>query len=506
MNQPNVRELQVWPDPQPLPTGLPPVEAFDPVLLPDVLAVWIDDIATRMQCPADFPAVAGVLSLSALVGRRISIFPKQHDDWCVVPNLWGAVIGRPGLMKTPAIAEPKFMLDRLEHAAKLDFEDAMRDYQAKQMVNKAAQKQTEQDIAKALKAKCDAHMIAMQAVMDTDTAEPQRTRYITNDATVEKLGELLAANPYGVMVFRDELTGFLRSLEKEGREGSRAFYLEAWNGNGRYTFDRIGRGTVDIPAACVSILGGIQPGPLGSYLSAATLGGAGDDGLMQRFQLMVWPDVPKHWENFDRRPDSEARAAVAAIFERIATLDPRHVGANLLEGRIPALRFAPDAQDRFNHWRHELEHRLRSDELTPVMEAHLSKYRSLVPSLALLFHLVDSPDGGPVPLSQLERAIAWALYLESHAHRIYAQAQHPDMAAAIELSRRIKQGALGGQFTARDVYRKHWRLLDAGYVNKAIEVLSDHDHLAIEDVPAAESGGRPSRICHVNPKLWSESS
>jgi putative DNA primase/helicase len=63
MNQPNVRELQVWPDPQPLPTGLPPVEAFDPVLLPDVLAVWIDDIATRMQCPADFPAVAGVLSL-----------------------------------------------------------------------------------------------------------------------------------------------------------------------------------------------------------------------------------------------------------------------------------------------------------------------------------------------------------------------------------------------------------------------------------------------------------
>jgi putative DNA primase/helicase len=93
-------------------------------------------------------------------------------------------------------------------------------------------------------------------------------RYILNDSTVEKLGELLNQNPNGLLLFRDELIGWLRTLDREGHENDRAFYLEAWNGNGSYTYDRIGRGTLHIKAACVSILGGIQPGPLNNYLQS----------------------------------------------------------------------------------------------------------------------------------------------------------------------------------------------------------------------------------------------
>jgi Protein of unknown function (DUF3987) len=54
-----------------------------------------------------------------------------------------------------------------------------------------------------------------------------------------------------------------------------------------HTYDRIGRGTLHIRAACVSVLGGIQPGPLERYLRDV-FGGRGDDGLIQRFQLAVW--------------------------------------------------------------------------------------------------------------------------------------------------------------------------------------------------------------------------
>lgn len=95
-----------------------------------------------------------------------------------------------------------------------------------------------------------------------------------------------------MLIFRDELSGFLRAMDREGHEQDRAFYLEAWNGYSRYTYDRIGRGTLDIEACCVSILGGIQPGPLSDYLICAVRQGAADDGLIQRFQLAVWPDAP----------------------------------------------------------------------------------------------------------------------------------------------------------------------------------------------------------------------
>ena len=51
------------------------------------------------------------------------------------------------------------------------------------------------------------------------------------DATTEKLHEILNENPAGVFVVRDELTGWLGELDKPGREGERAFYLQAWNGD-----------------------------------------------------------------------------------------------------------------------------------------------------------------------------------------------------------------------------------------------------------------------------------
>ena len=106
--------IDTWPEPTPLPNGLPPVDRFDAELLPVALRAWVMDIAHRMQCPADFPAVAALVALSSLIGARAVIQPKARDDWQVVPNLWGAVVGRPGVKKSPALSEALKPLHRLQ--------------------------------------------------------------------------------------------------------------------------------------------------------------------------------------------------------------------------------------------------------------------------------------------------------------------------------------------------------------------------------------------------------
>lgn len=487
-----------WPEMLPLPVGLPPVAPFDLELLPGALRPWIADIADRMQCPADFPAVGAMVCLGAVAGRQIAIRPKRRDDWTVVPNLWGAVVGRPSLLKTPALAEPMKMLTRLEIAAGRDFDDAMAEYDAKKLVGLVAGKSVQKDIASALKRGEDAVSLAMQS-QKTDPP-PTRMRYSTNDATVEKLGELLRDNPRGILCFRDELTGWLKSLDKEGSEGARAFYLESWNGTGRFTFDRIIRGTIEIEAACVSVLGGIQPGPLSAYLSGAMAGGAGDDGTIQRLQLVVWPDAPATWRNVDRWPDTKAKQAAWEIFSRFDTLGTTSLGTSQENGDpVPWLRFALDAQDEFDAWREALELRLRGDGLPPALESHLAKYRSLVPSLALLCHLADKPEGGPVSHAALLRACAWAEFLESHARRLYAQALSPDLAAAVELSRRLSD--LPAPFTAKEVYRRHWRLLDPGGTAQALRVLVEYGHLREDD---SAGPGRPTKVYHRHPDLMGD--
>jgi putative DNA primase/helicase len=107
------------------------------------------------------------------------------------------------------------------------------------------------------------------------------------------------------------------------------------------------------------MLSGIQPGRLRSYLVDALKDGPSNDGLIRRFQLLVWPDT-----------ESEKNAE--RVFRRLVELEPDN----------PArFRFAPDAQGLFVEWLTELEAKVRGDELHPALISHLSKYRSLMPSL-----------------------------------------------------------------------------------------------------------------------------
>jgi len=104
------------------------------------------------------------------------------------------------------------------------------------------------------------------------------------------------------------------------------------------------------------------------------------------------------------------------------TLAPGAVGAeDLTPEELPFLRFEAEAQELFDGWRADLEHRLRAEEDHPVLLSHLAKYRSLLPSLALLFHLIDGVDTGrrgPVSCAAAAQAAAWCEYLAAHARRL----------------------------------------------------------------------------------------
>jgi hypothetical protein len=98
-----VTESPSWPAVMPIISPLPPVEPFIAELLPDAIRDYVLDVADRQQAPPDFAAVTALCGLAAVVGNRIRVRPKQNDDWEVVPNLWGAIIGRPSAMKSPAM-------------------------------------------------------------------------------------------------------------------------------------------------------------------------------------------------------------------------------------------------------------------------------------------------------------------------------------------------------------------------------------------------------------------
>ena len=495
-----------WEGPVPLPEGLPPVASLDPAMIPKPLRGWIVDVSERMQIPPDFAAAGAVVVAGSLIGRKLGILPKRRDDWLVVPNLWGAVVGRPSLLKSPALAEVMKPLSRLVAEAYEEHEEAKVAYETDAMVAEATKAALKDDLKKAARSgdRSKLEEIAHRGKEIEGPEEPILRRYKTEDATVEKISEILLENPRGILVHRDELSGWLRSLEKQGREGDRSFYLEAWNGTGSFDVDRIGRGSQHVQALCISILGGIQPGPLSTYVYQATRGERGDDGLLQRFQLLVWPDPPASWRNVDRWPDTESKNRAYGVFKRLDALDPKDFGVSGEdEEGISTVRFTEEAQEVFDRWRDDLEGRLRTAELPVALESHLAKYRSLMPSLALIFQLIEFVDGagegGVVGLRPALEAAAWCEYLETHAARLYSSAENPAMEGARALLERIRKGEVRDGDSTRSVYRKHWtRLSTPGEVSSACQVLEEFGWIRVEGV---KTNGRTSTRLRLHPFL-----
>lgn len=488
--------------PVPLSASLAPVTPFDPAWLPAPFRLWIADVSERMQCPPEYPAIAALTVLSSVVGRRLCIQPKQHDEGFVeFVNIWGMIIGPPSMMKSPAMQAALRPLRAMESAAFKAYEGMEHDRKAAEIEAKIKRSNLESEAKKAAKAGEPFDYASL--IVEDGESSPCR-RFIVNNASIEALGEVLKVNQTGTLLYQDELAGLLAMLDKDGNQDLRTFLLQAWSGKEGFTFDRIGRGTRRIEACALSVLGSIQPGVIAHHVLAANGTSAGADGFMQRFSLMVWPDINPNWKYIDRPLDRKAEAAAAQVFQVLENITPDELlrtGASAGRDGIPTFQFAPDAQPRFNAWLERLELRLRGGGTTAAFEAHLGKYRKLVPALAMLIHIAERQPGS-VTMSALERAISMADCLESHAMRVYGSGVMAECDAAKALLQKLRAGETGlpDKFTAREVKRKGWaHLTRPEEVEAACELLVDHHWLLTTPQPTTGTGGRPTMLYTLNP-------
>lgn len=488
-----------WPEPSPLGDELRPVLPCCPDMLPTALRPWLGDIAERMNVPLDMVAIPALVAAGGLIGRRVGIRPQQRTDWQEPGNLWGCVVAPPGAKKSPAASEALGPLKALEGEAAERNAAALAEYELAKRVHKLASDKADKAARRAIDAGGDA-MAALRAAPAPDA--PLELRYLTSDATAEKLGEICAANPQGVTVHRDELLSLFADLDREERASARGFFLSGWNGSESYTFDRIARGTVRIPAVNISLFGTTQPDRLARYMADSLQ--RFNDGMVQRLQLLAWPDFAGAYVECDRAALVEARQAARRFYSELARLDTQELRADWDStagpGHFPFLRFASDAQGLFSQWMAGLERQLRSGDLEPALMAHLAKYRGLVPRLALLCHIANDATG-PVSADALQIAVRWADYLESHAQRAYGALSLDKVSAARSIWWRIMRNDLPQPFTARDIQRKGWSgLAQRARVEGGLEALCEADWLASNTPETGPGGGRPTKLYRPNPK------
>src|ERR1700680_843317 len=145
---------------------------------------------------------------------------------------------------------------------------------------------------------------------------PSAKRLYTHDATWEALHVTMGENPKGMLLITNELAKLWKAIDLTGAEKAKGFFLSAWNGNDEMTLDRIIRGN---PTAtiCLSQIGGCQPSLLRDYVR-----GMKGDGWLQRYGLLVYPDLNQRYVVNKTDPNRKALAAIEERVSLFANLQP----------------------------------------------------------------------------------------------------------------------------------------------------------------------------------------
>jgi hypothetical protein len=272
----------------------------------------------------------------------------RSGNWWEHPRLWTLLVGDPSRKKTPIINDVTWSLERHEKDLRRDYEARLRDYEAAKKKDK-----------------------------NTDVEKPEPpVRYVVWDTTTEKLGEILSRSEHGLLVKRDEFSGWIGGMEKysnasRGAGADRGFWLQAYDG-GPHAVDRIGRGETYIGNLSVSLIGGIQPAKL------AELRGLTSDGLLQRFLpvMMRASTLPQ-----DREGDDQDNYQRQRLFYQLIRAKPR---------RLLLSDFALTLMNELRAHLHQLEQ--AASGLADGLQAFIGKLPGVAGRLAVILHMAANPE------------------------------------------------------------------------------------------------------------------
>lgn len=483
-----------WPDPD-MTVAQPPTPPA-PVMSDDAFATvygpwasWIQTAAKVKGVPVDYVALALLSAASAVIGNARWASPWQ--GWKETTILWVMLVGDPSAGKSPALDAVLDPIREIERGLAETYKTRRKDWEAADEIAALSLAQWKSNAKAAI---ADGNEAPAKPFNADAGAPPIRERITISDVTTEKVATLLAASWRGLLLFRDELSGWLGSMDRySGGGGDRPFWLEAYGGRS-YPVDRKSNPEpIIVDHLSVAILGGTQPDKLSRLLVKTD-----DDGLLARF-LTVFPEpVPLS------RPTDEIDARkMQAGFERLMSLPSAFdENGNKRPFIVPFSEGAANALQEFR-----AECRAWEAEATGLFKGHIGKMPGLVVRVSCVLAHLDwaSMPGAPFPDEISAAHVGRACYLvgehmRGHAFRAYGAAEPPE---EIRNARKVANLILRERprrLTVRDIQNRQMSGLQKSKdVEAALSSLEQSDWMRRI---SENSGGRPRVFYVVNPKLW----
>ncbi len=353
-------------------------------LLPGPVADYVRAGARAVPCDATMLAVPVLAVLSAAAGSGARIRLKR--SWTEPATLWCVVAAPSGTAKSAALELALRPIHELEaeaaaryHAEREAYEQRLREWK---------------ELGKEERARVP------------EPQPPRPIRYRLSDATLEAAAAIHRDNPRGVLLARDELSGWISSFDRyaQTRGGDLASWLELYEGRPVVVDRKTDPEPIRIERPHVPVVGTVQPWLLRERVSPELLA----SGFVARLTITMPPEMPR------RFTDADVDEATAAAYARLVR--------RLYQVGDVELSLSIEARRLFGAFVEELDEERRKLPDGPLRAAS-AKIEAKAARLALLFQLCEDVQAGRQPsevsAEAMRRAIELARWFWYETQRVY---------------------------------------------------------------------------------------
>lgn len=302
--------------------------AFPYQVFPEVIQAVINEWHKAFPIPSEYYAAGILAAFSGAIGNSVKIEYKR--GYTEPALLYMALVGSPGLGKTPALNKAINPLINKE----IEYRDAYKE------------------------AKATFAQLSAEAKEDKGEKPPSPLcrELIIDDSTTEAVAGLMHDNPKGLTLIKDELMGFIGNMNKYNKGADAEFWLSTWSNTTAKT-NRSTKETIFVKSSYVTIVGGIQKNVVKKLTTQDNV----NNGFAARF-LFVVPDSFDRKKDTDYEPDltiiDKYSKALNTLFESLESAcgsPVLHDGYLIGCGINPAIiRMTTEAKTIFRDWKNSM--------------------------------------------------------------------------------------------------------------------------------------------------------
>jgi hypothetical protein len=326
-------------------------------IFPKPIQSYILECNSKLDSNVDYMGCSLLWLISVCIGNSIEIEVKR--GWNENATVWISLVGKAGIGKTPSINNIIFPLQKINSRE-----------------IKAYYKELE-------KFEFYDNLSAKEKKDYPEVTKPVKKQFIANDITLEALIDLHQESDNAVGMFKDELAGWLKDMNRYRAGSDLEFWLSCWSGKS-VSLNRLTRKGSFIDKPFIPVLGGIQPSILNSFYTEENK----DNGFMDRM-LLSFPDAKIELYN-ENELDYEIlewfKDNIICFYDTLKTIIKRNKD-DIIESLTA--KFSEDAKKEWMRIFNEISNFQNDENENEYLKSMYPKQKSYIPRFALLIHVFD---------------------------------------------------------------------------------------------------------------------